>query len=117
MVLILGSTIYNEEGNVIKETYNNFDNSDSIKYNYEYDKKYSPYYRTDFKWANFLGWLSYYDNHPGYFLSKNNILKQTRTIPKPVKLTNYNYIYNGDGYPIQISHGLSVINIEYVVKE
>lgn len=108
---------YNSAGNVIKEVYTDIPSSETSEYNYEYDSKISPYYQNGLKWVYFLSSLHFYDNVGCfYYLSKNNPIKKTRTIPTPLKTTNFTYNYNSDGYPTRITEGSSVTDLEYFVK-
>ena len=110
---------YDTKGNITREVFSEYPVVvNSSQYDYVYDLKNSPHNYSQLKWPYYLvmNFLSLDGYNLSHFLSKNNIVKITKTIPTPVAVTNYSYLYNSDGYPTKLTLGSDVYDITYIVK-
>jgi len=113
------SLTYDTRGNITRDVYSEFPTVvNTSQYDYVYDLKNSPHNYSQLKWPYFImmNFLSLTGDNISHFLSKDNMVTGTKTIPAPVSVTNYSYIYNSDGYPTQMSEGTDVYDIVYIVK-
>jgi hypothetical protein len=108
--------VYDVNKNISREIYYDSPNILISQNDYVYDLKNSPLYYNEIKWPYYLLMQYFSGKNVSHFLSKNNMVKDTKTSPAPVKVTTSNYIYNTDGYPNQMTEGTDVYNIVYIVK-
>lgn len=99
---------YDVSGNLVKtERYNLLANGDaelSTTTEYEFDNKHNPY-------LTFRKLMT-----PGQNTNTNNIIKETYTLYfevddfiQPIQVTEYEYEYNSDGFPVKRSDGFEYV--------